>query len=339
MRITSCLATLCLVAGAGCGDDDGPRDASPPDAAPGHDSAATDAGPDSDPILDPHLFDCTSPGATDETMLPARASLVPVSCGLDPACVTPQVSGHRGVGGTLGRIAPEDTLAAYRAGIALGLEYVETDPRPTADGVIVNVHDTTVDRTTDGTGTVDEMTFEEIRALHIRTDLPGDFDCERIPTLEEILRMCRERVIVLIDANKTDRVDLLVEAVRAADALEWAIFDTTSTDKIDRALAMEPGLYFMIRPGSVDEISTQLDHYAPLLPVIVELGPGDVEAGAPVVRARGTRTLTDVFVADVLVNLSGDPMGYVDALEAGADILQSDRPDAVIALLRSRGDR
>jgi len=339
MRPFSCLASLCFVIGAGCGDDAGSRDASSPDTGPGRDSAARDGGADAGPILDPHLFDCTSPGATDETMLPTRASPVPTSCGLDPTCLTPQVSGHRGVGGELGRIAPEDTLAAFRAGIALGLEYVETDPRPTVDGVMVNMHDTTVDRTTDGTGAVDAMTFEEIRALHIRTALPGDYSCERVPTLEEILRTCRERVIVLIDANKTDRVDLLVEAVRAADALEWSIFDTSSTDKIDRALAIEPGIHFMIRPGTVDEITTQLDHYDPLLPAIVELDQSTVELGAPIVHARGTRVLIDVFVADILFNVSADPMGYVDALDLGTDILQSDRPDAVITLLRTRGDR
>jgi glycerophosphoryl diester phosphodiesterase len=331
------LLALGLLFGAGCGGDDGPTDGAPPDAPGERDGASADAG--SDPILDPHLFDCTSPGAADVSMSPARASLVPTSCGLDVTCLTPQVSGHRGAGGALGRIAPEDTLAAYRAGIALGLEYVETDPRPTADGVLVNVHDSTVDRTTDGTGAVDAMTFDEVRALHIRTELPGDFACERIPTLEEILRTCRERVLVLVDANKTDRVDLLVDAIHAADALEWAIFDTSSTDKIDQALALEPGLHFMIRPDSVEQITTQLDHFDPLVPVIVELNLGDVEPGAPLVHGRGTRVLTDVFAADALFNLSEDPMGYVDALGAGADILQTDRPDAIVALLQARGDR
>lgn len=73
----------------------------------------------------------------------------------------PQVSGHRGAGGMLGAIAPEDTLAAYRAGIATGLEFVETDPRPTADGVLVNIHDPEVNRTTDGKGYVESMTLAE----------------------------------------------------------------------------------------------------------------------------------------------------------------------------------
>lgn len=298
---------------------------------------ARDAGTDAGPLLDPHLFDCTS----DEVVLGmpvARASRVPVACGLDPTCRTPQVSGHRGAGGQLGAIAPEDTLAAYRAGIALGIEFLETDPRPTMDGVIVNVHDTTVDRTTDGTGTVSEMTFDQVRALHIRTSLAGDYGCERVPTLREILEVARGRAIVLVDANKTDRVDLLVQAIHDADAVEWAIFDTSSLAKIDEALAIDPTLHFQIRPALAD-IPAQLDHFAPSVPVIVELDPGDVMLGAPMVHARGTRVLTDVFAADLAFLSTGDFTSYGDALDQGADILQCDRPDGALALLGSRGLR
>ncbi len=327
---------------AGCSDDGSALDAtadagdaSAPDTGTIRDSAASDAGP----IVDPALFDCTSPGATDPSMLPERTSAIPASCALDVECHTPEVSAHRGAGGPIGRVAPEDTLAAYRAGIVLGVEFVETDPRPTSDGVLVNIHDPRVDRTTDGMGVVEEMTFDEVRALHITTDLPGDYSCERVPTLEEILRTCRGRAVVLVDANKTDRVDLLVDAIHAADAVEWAVFDTSSLDKIDEALALDPTLHFMIRPDSVDQIEPQMDHYAPALPVIVELNVTDVDAGVPIVHARGTRALSDVFAADVLYNTTADPQGYADVLDAGLDILQSDRADVVIDFLRSRGDR
>src|SRR6185369_10783546 len=151
----------------------------------------------------------------------------------------------------------------------------------TADGVIVNMHDTTVDRTTDGTGAVDQMTFAEIRALHIKAEgYAGDFACERVPTLTELLQTCRGRIVALVDANKTDRVDLLVQAIHDADAVEWSIFDTSSIDKIDRALAIDPQLHFQIRPG-LNEIVAQLEHFAPRLPVNVELQAEDLVRGAP----------------------------------------------------------
>ncbi len=296
----------------------------------GGDDVADAAGP----VLDPALFDCTAPG------VPERASPVPVTCALDPTCRTPQVSAHRGAGGQLGVIAPEDTLSAYRAGIALGVELVETDPRPTSDGVLVNLHDPDVDRTTDGTGLVADMTLAEVQALRIDAgELAGDFSCERIPTLLEVLQTCRGKVVVLVDANKTDRVDLLVAAIQDADAIDWAVFDTSSIDKIDAARALEPALHFMNRPATLDAVTAELDHFAPDLPVIVELEAADREAGSALVHQRGTRSLSDVFVEDVLAAAQGDLSGYGGVVDAEVDILQTDRPDLVIELYRQRGLR
>src|SRR5258706_565299 len=140
--------------------------------APPREGGVDDGGPS---LPDPRLFDCTSIDA-DGGWAGRRASPVPVACGLDPACRTKQISGHRGAGGQLGVVAPEDTLSAYRAAIVMGIEYGETDPRPTADGVLVNVHDATVDRTTDGQGKVAEMTFAQVRALRpLAGEKRGDF--------------------------------------------------------------------------------------------------------------------------------------------------------------------
>jgi glycerophosphoryl diester phosphodiesterase len=296
-------------------------------AACGDDGPPVDAGAGA--ILDPALFDCTATNAPD------RASTVPVACALDPACRVPQVAAHRGAGGLLGVLAPEDTLSAYRAGIAIGVEFVETDPRPTADGVLVNIHDTTVDRTTDGSGLVSAMTLVEVQALRIDAGpLRGEFSCERIPTLLDVLRTCRGKVVVLVDANKTDRVDLLVQAIHDADAVDWAVFDTSSIAKIDQALAIDPTLHVHIRPANQAEIVAQLDHFAPRLPVIVELETADREAGSAIVHQRGTRSLSDVFLEDVVAPDGPDPYGPI--LDLGVDILQTDRPDLVIEALRRR---
>ena len=322
------------LAAAGCGDDSAPAlDAGPPDAG-ARDAGPRDAGP---PPIDPSLFDCTSDEVRHGALLP-RTSLVPLACALDPACRTPQVAGHRGAGGQLGTNAPEDTLAAYRAGIALGIEYLETDPRPTSDGVLVNMHDPTVNRTTDGIGDVSAMTFEQVRALHIVTSIPGDYGCEQVPTLQEILTVAKGRAVVLVDANKTDRVDLLVQAILDADAIDTAVFDTSDVAKIDAALAIEPTLHIMIRPATAD-IEAQLDHFAPLMPTLVELDPADVAAGVPIVHARGGRAFSDVFGADVVYGIRGDTSGYEDALDLGLDVLQCDHPEAVVRLMQARGVR
>ena len=321
------LAALSLALSAaplasGCSSSDAAPSATAPDA--GSDDAARP------PPIDPALFDCTS---LARSPLPRRAASAP-ECLRDPKCAGRFVSAHRGAGGDLGRIAPEDTLAAYRAGIALGVDFVETDPRPTADGVIVNVHDTSVDRTTDGTGDVASMTFDAIRRLHVKSDrFAGDFSCERVPTLEELLTTCRGRAMVLVDGNKSDRVEAMVDAIKKADALDWAVFDTDDQTKIDRALALEPRIMIMPRVSAVAQIAPLLAKYASHPPVLVEISSDLFPKGAADVHAGGLRVFTDVFITDLGVRSSVDRKTYLDFFASGADVLQSDLPDEVLKAL------
>lgn len=252
------------------------------------------------------------------------------ACAVDRACATRLISGHRGIGGELGVIAPENTVSAVRAAIAYGLDYVETDPRPSADGVLVNVHDTNTERVTGVNGNVDEMTLAELQALPILTErYPGDFSCEHIATLSDILVTARGRVHVLIDANKTDRVDLLVAAIVDADALDWAIFDTSDVGKIDQALAIEPSLYTMIRPDTKALLDEQLAHFADHPPVIVEIDKFGLDLAADVVAA-GHRPFVDAFLADPAATVNADLSGYEALYDQGLVILQSDRADLAV---------
>lgn len=322
MRSFAIPFVLALAALIGCSSSDA--------AAPA-DQEFNDAGL-TDPRPAPGSFDCTS-----LPTLPDRVSTTPVSCGTEVSCTQRMVAAHRGGGGELGVLAPEDTLAGYRAAIAAGADFAETDPRPTADGVLVNIHDTTVDRTTTGTGTVDQMTLAEVQALTLKTDkYEGDFSCERVPTLRAILETCRGRIHVLIDANKTDRVDLLVSDIVAADAIDWAIFDTSSIDKILEALAIEPTLHVMFRVESTDQLDAGLAALAAHPPVIIEVNGGNLETLAAAIHGRGHRVLSDVFGQDVAVSLSDDISLYEQPYSQGVDIAQTDRPELVLRYLGRR---
>ena len=95
--------------------------------------------------------------------------------------VTPlQNIAHRG--GT--KLAPENTLASFRNGIAQGVDYLEFDVQMTKDGVLVVIHDETVDRTTNGTGAVRDLTLEQIRALDAGQG-------EKVPTFEEVVALAK----------------------------------------------------------------------------------------------------------------------------------------------------
>lgn len=92
-----------------------------------------------------------------------------------------RVVGHRGAS----CMAPENTLAAFERAAAVQADGVELDVHLTVDGHAVVIHDDTVDRTTNGTGAVHEMTLEQIRTLDASMGKQG-YCGAKIPTLEEI---------------------------------------------------------------------------------------------------------------------------------------------------------
>jgi len=84
---------------------------------------------------------------------------------------------------------PENTRAAFLEAIRLGTHMIEMDVCFTKDRQLVLMHDVTVDRTTNGGGTVSELTLEEIRRLDAGSRKSGQFEGEKVPTLEEALQI------------------------------------------------------------------------------------------------------------------------------------------------------
>jgi glycerophosphoryl diester phosphodiesterase len=103
---------------------------------------------------------------------------------------------HRGASGH----APENTMAAFRRAVELGATFIETDLQLTRDAQVIAIHDSTLDRTTNGKGPVHLKSQEEIRALDagawFGSGADKPFAGERVPTLEEIVQFAKERDVI-----------------------------------------------------------------------------------------------------------------------------------------------
>lgn len=110
---------------------------------------------------------------------------------------------------------PENTLAAYARAIEIGADFVEIDLRTTKDGELVSIHDDTVDAyITEGTrGRVRDLTLKQLKSLDIGSRVDGQWKDERIPTLDEILTLCRHEIGIYLDlkdasiANVASRIE------------------------------------------------------------------------------------------------------------------------------------
>lgn len=96
----------------------------------------------------------------------------------------PTFVAHRG-GGSL---APENTLSAMRTGTRFGYKMAEYDVKLSSDGVAILMHDSVLDRTTNGKGSAGDLNFAEIAALDAGSWYSPDFAGETVPTLEAIAR-------------------------------------------------------------------------------------------------------------------------------------------------------
>lgn len=133
---------------------------------------------------------------------------------------------HRGASGH----APENTMAAFEKAFQMKADYIEVDVQMTKDGELIAIHDTTVDRTTNGFGAVEDYTLEEIQQLDAGSWFSEDFSGENIPTLEEILDAYRGKIGILIELKSPERYPGIEEKV--AHALRERNMDHPNNRKI-----------------------------------------------------------------------------------------------------------
>lgn len=143
--------------------------------------------------------------------------------------------GHRGAAGH----APENTLAAIQKGIALGVDFVELDVRRTADGVLVILHDATVNRTTDGKGRIDRLSFREVRKFNAGNG-------EHVPTLEEVLKIAAGKAGLMLELKAEGVARQTVESVREAGFQSPVIYASFLHKELTHVRAADPEASLMV---------------------------------------------------------------------------------------------
>lgn len=170
------------------------------------------------------------------------------------------VAAHRGNS----RYFPENTLAAFRSAFALAPDMIETDLHMTQDGRLVLIHDHRVDRTTDGTGLVREMTLSRIRSLDAGSWKGEQFRGERVPTLEEFLALAEGAPDMLFNIELKDypmdsgdfayrSATLAIDMLRDARLLSRCVINTWSGE-LNEWLAEKYGEEIMIHAYAPQEL-------------------------------------------------------------------------------------
>lgn len=123
---------------------------------------------------------------------------------------------HRGASGN--GHAPENTLAAFQMAIEMGVDSVECDVHCTKDGQVVVIHDHSLDRTTDNKGTIKNLTLDEVKAADAGSWVDPRFAGQRIPTLSEVLKLTKGKVITVVEIKQDDIADKVIAEIEHAKA-------------------------------------------------------------------------------------------------------------------------
>lgn len=211
----------------------------------------------------------------------------------------PRLCAHRG----FNTIAPENSMPAFGAAVALGAQEIEFDLWSTKDRVLVSSHDSTLERVSDGNGKIYEHTYEELLSLDFGINHGEKFKGLRIPTFEDILKKFAGRVIMNIhvkiwDMNFDDpMIEEIVALIRKYDCEKHIYFMTTNDEIIKRVKEYAPDLGVCVGwNGNKDPMS--------IVDRAIALGAYKVQLFKPyfnkesVEKAHAHGILCNVFYAD-----------------------------------------
>jgi glycerophosphoryl diester phosphodiesterase len=234
---------------------------------------------------------------------------------------------HR-AGGRPGAV--ENSLSAIEASLADGAVFMELDVARTSDGVLVLMHDRTVDRTTTGTGAVAELTYAQIAALRLRDETGAVLD-EAPPTLETVLTALDGRGVAQIDRKHAASFDEIAAVLDAADAVDRSLMITYT---LDEAIALHerlPGIVLSAGIDTLEDLETLTEAGVETDRISAWLGLG---AGDPTLDAA----LADMGVETSYGDFRAEREGRIDyevMASNGAEIISVDDVAAAAATLNA----
>lgn len=242
----------------------------------------------------------------------------------------PLAIAHRGYS----REGLENSVAAFKAALDLGYQYVETDINTTADGVAMVFHDATLNRTTDKQGLIAELPYSAVREARIGSKEP-------IATLEEFVAALPEARfnVDVKDAGSVTPLIAAIEKYGLHDRICVASFSDKRRRKVmaglSRPVASSPGkrmlvAYFLLISRLPARLARFLMRHLDVLQLPTHYKGLELVTAASVRRAHSLGLKVHVWTID-------DPAEMNRLFDLGVDGIMTDRADLLAEVMRQRG--
>ncbi|SEC70788.1 glycerophosphoryl diester phosphodiesterase [Maribacter dokdonensis] len=253
------------------------------------------------------------------------------------------------------RYAPENSLMAIQRCIDLGIDVIELDFRLTKDGHLVAMHDTTVDRTTNGTGKVSELTLAEIKKLRLKNAAGVRHSNQQVPTLEEVMNLVKGKIMVNLDKTESKWVRESYEVLKKTRTIDHAIFkgnDDIAVMRNKYGSLMDSIIYMPKLWYKNSKVRELYQGYEKDIDPFYYETIFDTENAEPLKIAKSNMKKNgDGFLAialwdelcagrtDEMALLEGPDKAWGWLIEQGANAIMTDRPEELLLYLKRRGLR
>ncbi len=294
----------------------------------------------------------------DEAATATRLSLAELRQTLeDPQDGRVMVIAHR----ACWRLASENSVDSINECVRLGVDMVEIDVRRSKDGHLVLMHDDTVDRMTNGSGPIEEMTLDGIQELRLKEGAGGEdavLTERRVPTLKQALLAAKGKILVNLDMKAdvyTQSLELLERT--ATTDLVLIKMNALPDESQLRSAKFLGKTYFMPiirecreRPNETcsESLSHVVPQYSPYDPVAYEIvfqHESYLSEGVESVTGEKARLWVNTLAADHAAghvddqNLADPDAHWGHLLGMKVNMIQTDRPELLMQYLESKGYR
>jgi glycerophosphoryl diester phosphodiesterase len=180
----------------------------------------------------------------------------------------PMIFAHRGACA----LAPENTLPSFELAFAHHADAIELDAKLSKDGLVMVIHDQSVDRTTDGTGKVNQLSLSELKSLDAGSFFGKEFTGVKIPTLDEVFESVGQKLFVNVEltnykSSGDTLVEKVVEVVRRHNMQDRVLFSSFLPKNLVKSQVLLPQtpVALLCFPGVMGMISRSVfnRHYSP----------------------------------------------------------------------------
>lgn len=248
------------------------------------------------------------------------------------------------------RNAPENSLQAFHNCLNMNVDMIEIDLKQTKDGHLVLMHDETIDRTTNGKGRPSDYTLEELRQFRLINGL-GRVTDHVIPTLEEVLNLCKGKILINIDKGYDFFKEVYELTERTGTTGQVVIKSSYPLSKVrqENGDVLDKVIYMPIIQLDNPDAERILDEYLTISPVAIECCfenyTSDVQRLLQKIKSSGVKIWINSLWASLNAGHDDDravEKGEVEEswgwiISQGATLIQTDRPAAMISYLKEKG--